>query len=44
MNGIELQEREFIGVTREGRDPNSQAAKVLDRYCVVGELEKQLAC
>ncbi len=41
-NGIELQDREFISAIREGRDPNSSVAKVLDCYRVLGELEKQL--
>jgi 2-hydroxy-4-carboxymuconate semialdehyde hemiacetal dehydrogenase len=42
MNGIELQDREFIAAIREGREPNSSVAKVLDCYRVLGELEKQL--
>jgi 2-hydroxy-4-carboxymuconate semialdehyde hemiacetal dehydrogenase len=41
-NGIELQDREFISAIREGRDPNSSVAKVLDCYRVLGDLEKQL--
>jgi 2-hydroxy-4-carboxymuconate semialdehyde hemiacetal dehydrogenase len=41
-NGIELQDREFIAAIREGREPNSSVAKVLDCYRVLGELEKQL--
>ena len=43
MNGIELQDREFIAAIREGREPNSSVAKVLDCYRVLGELEQQLA-
>jgi len=43
MNGIELQDREFISAIREGRDPNSSVAKVFDCYRVLGELETQLA-
>jgi 2-hydroxy-4-carboxymuconate semialdehyde hemiacetal dehydrogenase len=43
MNGIELQDREFIAAIREGREPNSSVAQVLDCYRVLGELEKQLA-
>ena len=43
MNGIELQDREFIGAIREGREPNSSVAKVFDCYRVLGELEQQLA-
>ncbi len=42
MNGIELQDREFISAIREERDPNSSVAKVFDCYRVLGELEKQL--
>ncbi|NBC36744.1 Gfo/Idh/MocA family oxidoreductase [Novosphingobium sp. FSY-8] len=42
MNGIELQDREFIAAIREGREPNSSVAKVLDCYRVLGELEVQL--
>jgi len=43
MNGIELQDREFIAAIREGREPNSSVAKVFDCYRVLGELEAQLA-
>jgi 2-hydroxy-4-carboxymuconate semialdehyde hemiacetal dehydrogenase len=43
MNGIELQDREFISAIREGREPNSSVGKVLDCYRVLGELETQLA-
>ena len=43
MNGIELQDREFVSAIREGREPNSSVAKVFDCYRVLGELEKQLA-
>ncbi|WP_226018361.1 Gfo/Idh/MocA family oxidoreductase [Novosphingobium sp. FKTRR1] len=43
MNGIELQDREFIAAIREGREPNSSVAQVLDCYRVLGELEVQLA-
>jgi len=42
MNGIELQDREFISAIREGREPNSSVGKVLDCYRVLGDLEKQL--
>ncbi|WP_338466683.1 Gfo/Idh/MocA family oxidoreductase [Novosphingobium sp. ZN18A2] len=41
-NGIELQDREFIAAIREGREPNSSVAQVLDCYRVLGDLEKQL--
>ncbi|WP_298289807.1 Gfo/Idh/MocA family oxidoreductase [Novosphingobium sp.] len=42
MNGIELQDREFISAIREGREPNSSVGSVLDCYRVLGDLEKQL--
>jgi 2-hydroxy-4-carboxymuconate semialdehyde hemiacetal dehydrogenase len=42
MNGIELQDREFIAAIREGREPNSSVGKVLDCYRVLGDLEQQL--
>ncbi len=42
MNGIELQDREFVSAIREGREANSSVAKVFDCYRVLGELEKQL--
>lgn len=43
MNGIELQDREFVAAIREGREPNSSVGKVFDCYRVLGELETQLA-
>jgi 2-hydroxy-4-carboxymuconate semialdehyde hemiacetal dehydrogenase len=42
-NGIELQDREFVNAIREGREPNSSVAQVLDCYRVLGVLEAQLA-
>ncbi len=42
MNGIELQDREFISAIKEGREPNSSVAKVLPCYKVLHELEQQL--
>ena len=42
MNGIELQDREFIAAIRERREPNSSVSQVLDCYRVLGDLEKQL--
>jgi 2-hydroxy-4-carboxymuconate semialdehyde hemiacetal dehydrogenase len=42
MNGIELQDREFIAAIREGREPNSSVAQVLDCYRVLNDLEGQL--
>ncbi len=41
MNGIELQDREFIAAIREGREPNSSVAQVLPCYKVLHELEGQ---
>jgi 2-hydroxy-4-carboxymuconate semialdehyde hemiacetal dehydrogenase len=41
-NGIELQDREFIAAIREGREPNSSVAQVLDCYRVIGELATSL--
>jgi 2-hydroxy-4-carboxymuconate semialdehyde hemiacetal dehydrogenase len=41
MNGIELQDREFIAAIREGREPNSSVAQVLPCYKVLHELEQQ---
>jgi 2-hydroxy-4-carboxymuconate semialdehyde hemiacetal dehydrogenase len=43
MNGIELQDREFVAAIREGREPSSSVAGVLDCYRVLGELEHQLS-
>jgi len=42
MNGIELQDREFIAAIREGREPNSSVAQVLPCYRVLDSLEQQL--
>lgn len=42
MNGIELQDREFVAAIREGREPNSSVASVLDCYRVIGELAASL--
>jgi 2-hydroxy-4-carboxymuconate semialdehyde hemiacetal dehydrogenase len=42
MNGIELQDREFIASIREGREPNSSVAQVLPCYKVLHDLEQQL--
>lgn len=43
MNGIELQDREFVAAIREGREPNSSIRQVVDCYRVLGQLEEQLA-
>ena len=43
MNGIELQDREFVAAITEGREPNSSVAQVLPCYEVLDALEQQLA-
>ena len=42
MNGIELQDREFVAAIREGREPNSSVRQVLPCYRVLDQLERQL--
>ncbi|MXO65377.1 Gfo/Idh/MocA family oxidoreductase [Altericroceibacterium endophyticum] len=42
MNGIELQDREFVAAIQEGREPNSSVKSVLDCYRVIGELAADL--
>lgn len=42
MNGIELQDREFVSAILEGREPNSSLGQVIDCYRVLGALESQL--
>jgi len=42
MNGIELQDREFVSAIREGREPNASVAGVLACYRVLGDLDKTL--
>ena len=42
MNGIELQDREFVAAIREGREPLSSVAQVLPCYQVLDRLERQL--
>ena len=42
MNGIELQDREFIAAIREGREPVSSVASVIECYRVIGELAASL--
>jgi len=42
MNGIELQDREFIAAIREGREPNASVGQVLACYKVLHDLEQQL--
>ena len=42
MNGIELQDREFVAAIRERRAPNASVASVLPCYRVLHGLERQL--
>jgi 2-hydroxy-4-carboxymuconate semialdehyde hemiacetal dehydrogenase len=42
MNGIELQDREFVAAVIEGREPNASVASVLPCYEVLDEIEAQL--
>jgi 2-hydroxy-4-carboxymuconate semialdehyde hemiacetal dehydrogenase len=42
MNGIELQDREFVAAIREGREPNASVQSVLPCYQVLHQLEQQL--
>jgi 2-hydroxy-4-carboxymuconate semialdehyde hemiacetal dehydrogenase len=42
MNGIELQDREFVAAILQGREPNSSVASVLPAYEVLHELSLQL--
>ena len=42
MNGIELQDREFVAAIRESREPNASVAQVLPCYRALHEIEQQL--
>jgi len=42
MNGIELQDREFIAAIQEGREPNSSIAQVLSAMETLDRLEKSM--
>ncbi|MGH8236949.1 MAG: Gfo/Idh/MocA family oxidoreductase [Steroidobacteraceae bacterium] len=42
LNGIELQDREFIAAIRERREPNASVEQVLPCYRTLHELERQL--
>ena len=42
MDGIELQDREFVSAIREGREPNSSIASVMGCYETLGALDNQL--
>lgn len=43
MNGIELEDREFIGAIRQGREPIASAQQALGTMEVLDRLEKELA-
>jgi len=43
MNGIELQDREFVSAIREKREPNASVQQVLSCYRVLHELQGSLA-
>jgi 2-hydroxy-4-carboxymuconate semialdehyde hemiacetal dehydrogenase len=43
LNGIELQDREFVAAIREKREPNASVAMVLPCYRTLHELDQQLA-
>jgi len=43
MNGVELQDREFLAAVREGREPNASARQVLPAYRVLDRLAADLA-
>ena len=43
MNGIELQDREFVAAIRGGREPNASVAQVLPCYRTLAALERSLA-
>ena len=43
MNGIELQDREFVAAIRERREPNASVAQVLPCYRTLAALDTQLA-
>jgi 2-hydroxy-4-carboxymuconate semialdehyde hemiacetal dehydrogenase len=42
MNGIELQDREFVAAIREKREPNSSVQQVLPAMRTLGKLEDLL--
>ncbi|PKW25483.1 Gfo/Idh/MocA family oxidoreductase [Phycicoccus duodecadis] len=42
MDGIELQDREFVAAIREGREPNASIRQVMPCYRVLAALEEQL--
>ena len=42
LNGIELQDREFVAAIRDRREPNASVAQVLPCYRILHELDQQL--
>ena len=42
LNGIELQDREFVSAIREGREPEASVARVIPCYRTLDALERQL--
>jgi 2-hydroxy-4-carboxymuconate semialdehyde hemiacetal dehydrogenase len=42
LDGIELQDREFLRAIREGDRPNASVASVLGCYAVLGDLQREL--
>jgi 2-hydroxy-4-carboxymuconate semialdehyde hemiacetal dehydrogenase len=42
MNGIELQDREFISAIREGREPNASVHQALAAMQVLDQIEQLL--
>ena len=43
MNGIELQDREFVAAIREGREPVASVGQVMPCYALLHRLDEQLA-
>ncbi len=43
MNGIELQDREFVAAIRDRREPNASVSQVLPCYRTLAKLEAQLS-
>lgn len=42
MDGIKLQDREFVSSILEGRSPNFSIDSVIDCYRILGQLQLQL--
>ena len=42
MDGVELQDREFIEAIKQAKEPNAGVAQVLDCYRVLHQLDQQL--